>query len=295
MGRRNAVDPSTGRLANFDASPPFGSHVSDVLRRWPDISIADDTCTKHPGSPVGISVASDFGLVLVRQGGFARRVNGFEQFVDATTAFFETPSTIQESRHPQTGGDTCTVITLSESAIVAFAGDGYLPSNLVPTSPAIDLLHVGFLARVRLGADRFDAENLLTELIGSLIEQGAPGRLTTHRTATERTHRRIVDHARAAIAANPASIELRTIADDLGHTRFHISRVFREYTGSTLMQHRNRIRVAAALDRLANGEQNLAHLAVDLGFADQSHFARVLRATVGNPPSRIRADLVDAP
>jgi AraC-like DNA-binding protein len=46
--------------------------------------------------------------------------------------------------------------------------------------------------------------------------------------------------------------------------------------------------VRAALERLADGEDNLARLAADVGFADQSHLCRVLRAETGQPPSALR-------
>jgi len=48
-----------------------------------------------------------------------------------------------------------------------------------------------------------------------------------------------------------------------------------------------RLRARAALERLA-GEDALARLAADTGFADQSHLCRVLRAETGHPPSTLR-------
>jgi AraC-like DNA-binding protein len=84
---------------------------------------------------------------------------------------------------------------------------------------------------------------------------------------------------------------LADLARDLGHTPFHISRVFRRLTGTTLTEYRNRVRVAVAIERLAGGEDRLADLAAELGFADQSHLARVLRRAVGLPPGRLRHQL----
>jgi AraC-like DNA-binding protein len=49
-----------------------------------------------------------------------------------------------------------------------------------------------------------------------------------------------------------------------------------------------RLRTRAALERLAAGENNLARLAADLGFADQSHLCRVVRSEYGVPPSVLR-------
>jgi AraC-like DNA-binding protein len=58
--------------------------------------------------------------------------------------------------------------------------------------------------------------------------------------------------------------------------------------GVSLTHFRNRVRVGRALDRIAGGEENLAALAADLGFTDQAHLCRTLRAHVGQPPSAVR-------
>jgi AraC-like DNA-binding protein len=52
-----------------------------------------------------------------------------------------------------------------------------------------------------------------------------------------------------------------------------------------------RLRTRAALERLAAGERELARLAADLGFADQSHLCRVVRSETGSVPSALRSAL----
>jgi AraC-like DNA-binding protein len=51
--------------------------------------------------------------------------------------------------------------------------------------------------------------------------------------------------------------------------------------------------VRAALDQLEAGQQNLADLAAELGFADHAHLTRTLRAELGSTPTQIR-DLLRA-
>jgi AraC-like DNA-binding protein len=62
----------------------------------------------------------------------------------------------------------------------------------------------------------------------------------------------------------------------------------------TLSRYRIRLRASAALERLAAGQRSLATLAADLGFADQAHLTRTLRAETGLPPGRLRALLATA-
>jgi AraC-like DNA-binding protein len=52
-----------------------------------------------------------------------------------------------------------------------------------------------------------------------------------------------------------------------------------------------RLRVRAAMERLAGGERDLARLAADLGFADQSHLCRVVRDETGRTPAVLRQAL----
>jgi AraC-like DNA-binding protein len=59
----------------------------------------------------------------------------------------------------------------------------------------------------------------------------------------------------------------------------------------TLSQFRNRVRIAMALDRLADGQENLAILSADLGFVDQSHLSRVVRAATGEAIWAERAEI----
>ncbi|WP_369123211.1 helix-turn-helix domain-containing protein [Streptomyces triticisoli] len=58
--------------------------------------------------------------------------------------------------------------------------------------------------------------------------------------------------------------------------------------GITLSAHRDRLRLARVLDRLSEGERDLAGLARELGCTDQSHMTRAVRRTAGLPPGRLR-------
>ena len=63
----------------------------------------------------------------------------------------------------------------------------------------------------------------------------------------------------------------------------HLSRVFRARTGHTVARYRLLLRARTGLERIAGGERDLARLAVELGFADQSHLCRVIRRRRGTP------------
>lgn len=86
-----------------------------------------------------------------------------------------------------------------------------------------------------------------------------------------------------------------SLAAGLDVSATHLSRLFRAGTGHTIARHRMRLRARAALERLAGGEQHLARLAAELGFADQSHLCRVIRSETGQTPSHLRRALRGEP
>jgi transcriptional regulator GlxA family with amidase domain len=109
--------------------------------------------------------------------------------------------------------------------------------------------------------------------------------------ASEERMRAIVDGARVAMSENPDRSQV-DLARELSVSPHHLSRVFRSLTGETITAYRARLRVRAALERMRGGELDLARLAADTGFADQSHLCRQVRLQTGQTPSALRDALV---
>jgi AraC-like DNA-binding protein len=226
-------------------------------------------------------------LVFVRRGVFGLRLRGRETTVDPVSAFVARPGDEQSIAHRPGREDACTVLALGPR----------LASEVLPvraathplrTSGRVDMAQRALLARARQDADAFELVERVVRLADELLH--APARLAGGAGSPAR--RRLAAAAREVLVADPAFTGLDGLARLLGVSRSHLSRVFREETGETLTAFRHRLRVRAALDRLADGEPDLAGLAADLGFADHAHLTRAVRAEVGDPPSRVRHLLV---
>ena len=102
-------------------------------------------------------------------------------------------------------------------------------------------------------------------------------------------HRALCDACRAHLAAHlGAPLSLTRLARDLGVSPFHLARVFRRETGTTVHATRHALRLRTSLERITAGD-DLARVAVELGYASHSHFTARFRRTFGATPSSVRA------
>jgi AraC-like DNA-binding protein len=258
------------------------------VRAGEGVTVLVHECTKPRGGWSPPEVLDCYGLVFVHRGGFMRRLDGRDDFVGPSMAFFEGPGAELQVRHPLEQGDTTTMLFLSEPAVIRLTGDAELPTRPILAPAWINLEHRRLITALRAFGGCFHDQERLASLVGALVEEVAPGRLTTGRPAAPRAHRRIVNLAREMITADPAGSDLRAVSDAAGHSAFHVSRVFRRHAGVSLTRFRNQVRVAGVLDRLDQGDTDLAALAASLGFADQAHMTRVVRAEIGSPPGLVR-------
>jgi AraC family transcriptional regulator len=67
-----------------------------------------------------------------------------------------------------------------------------------------------------------------------------------------------------------------------------LARGFRRAYGCSVGAYLRRLRVARAAQRLAETDDALAEIALEAGFADQSHFSNLFRRETGVSPSAFR-------
>jgi AraC family transcriptional regulator len=86
-------------------------------------------------------------------------------------------------------------------------------------------------------------------------------------------------------------ISLLEIAATIGVHPAYLSRRFRRNYAISVGEYLNRLRVNHAQRRLRDFEVSLSGIALDAGFADQSHFTRVFRDATGTTPGLFRKRL----
>jgi AraC-like DNA-binding protein len=262
-------------------------NVRTILSR-DGIEIADVACRHRRGRGHAAELTPGHTVVFIRRGCFLRSADGVETLLDPTVAYCMNPGEEQRYDHPHDHGDDCTSLFLDSSLVASlWGGDPTLPSKPLPTSPQIDLEHRLLLSAARRGADPHELVERAIALSARTLEQADLQKVAAGRPATSRERRAVADGAREILAANPDS-SLPDLARALAVSPHHLSRVFRTATGHTISRHRMRLRARSALERLAGGDHDLARMAADLGFADQSHLCRVVVAETGRTPSSLR-------
>jgi len=87
------------------------------------------------------------------------------------------------------------------------------------------------------------------------------------------------------------SLTVSELADEAGVHRVHLARTFREHYGVSVSRYARQVRVQSALRLLSLGSLPLSRVALEAGFADQSHLTRTMRDAVGSTPAAIRSML----
>ncbi len=254
------------------------------------ISLDDVVCRHPPGRGAGLEPSGSSAIVFVRRGCFVRTADGVEMLLDPSVAYCANAGEEQRYDHPHEHGDDCTALFLEPDVVAGRWGDELLPAGPLPTSPQVDLGHRLVVAAARRGSEPHELYERTLALAASALAQRDPARVACGRPATDRARRSLVDGVREALVADPDT-SLPELARHLAVSPHHLSRTFRSLTGRTISGHRLVLRARGALERMTGGERDLARLAADLGFADQSHLTRVLAGQTGQTPSALRRAL----
>jgi AraC-like DNA-binding protein len=199
--------------------------------------------------------------------------------------------------HLQCTGRLCAVTValspeLVEEALAdAGASRGRTPmrpfaNRLIPRDSGSQLLLYRILAAGETSsADHLQSEELALELVRGVLRRANEWKVE----APSATSARLASAAREILVTRfKEPLTLEAIAAELGCTKYHLCRIFRTCTGTTVFAYLTQLRLAAALRRLAGGEEDLSQLAYELGFSSHSHFTFAFRAAFGRTPSETR-------
>ena len=143
---------------------------------------------------------------------------------------------------------------------------------------------VRLIALVSGGAGRLEKEVAALAALGPLVVRHTRLHEAARGPEVRRAVRRVQEYIDAHLEHNVSLSALGRVA---GLSPYHLVRVFRETTGLPPHAWHNQRRIQRAR-RLLSAGVPIAEVALDAGFADQSHFSHRFRESVGTTPRRYR-------
>jgi AraC family transcriptional regulator len=149
--------------------------------------------------------------------------------------------------------------------------------------------HIGAIFQAELNLAPHPAQDILIESMAVALCAHILRRYTDLTGIEDRSAASVdmaaIRRAIAYIADNPdRAISLRELSAASGLSRFHFSRLFKRQTGVSPAKYVERIRIEQAKALIVRAQMSLADVALAVGFADQSHFARRFRVHEGRTP-----------
>lgn len=238
--------------------------------------------------------ASYTHFVFPYRGVYLRHVGGDQAVADANHVLFFNAGQGYQVSHPITGGDASLVLSVSEPTLRELA-----PGHLACEEAGrfvFNQQHLRIDARAQAlvmllkhtlangGIEDLEAEGLSLTLVSRAI-----GPRTAREPGASYARRRLVDRVKVLLASDLSRRwTLAEIAREIKGSPVYLTQVFQQVEGLPLYRYHLRLRLARALDLIAERE-DLSGLAQDLGFSSHSHFSAAFKQHYGLTPAGFRA------
>jgi len=272
--------------------PADNTLSASVLLETGTLSIRDVTCsgTCRHASPAECASATQ--LVFPYRGVFVRHVAGVSTVAEANQLLFFNDGQEYAVSHPVEGGDACLSIAIDQELLRELSPADQLADGAATVFRAarrgIDPRAQALVALLRHGLSQGAIETLEAETLVLTLVRRSLGERTSHAPASSYGRQKLVDRTKLLLATDPARRwTLAEIAREIGVSPVYLTQVFAQVEGIPLYRYQLRLRLARALDLLADGD-DLTTLGLQLGFSSHSHFSAAFRQLYGRTPAEFR-------
>jgi len=222
-------------------------------------------------------------LLFVRDGSFVEHHGRRTDGLDRWTCMYR-PRLDAHANEFGPAGATLSAIDVDASWIERLEDAGFRDERLTVRSPFVQQF-----------ADRLESEISMPDSMSAMVVEALATEVlvfgfrgTLRRDAPRpgspaQRARRIIENE----FASPLS--LARIAAEVGVHPVHLARQFRAAHGCTVGEYIRLVRVTFARQQLTASDQPIAEIAIDAGFADQSHLSKSFRRVTGESPAAYRA------
>jgi len=231
-------------------------------------------------------------LVFPYRGLFLRDVGSTQSVADANHVLLFNADQGYQVSHPAAGGDACLSLSIAQPLLRELAPAGLLQDRDKPVfrgqALRIDERAQVLVALLRHSLRRGSIEPLEAESLALTLACRSLGPRTAHAPGATRARQRLVDRAKLLLASDlTRRWTLAEIAAEIGGSPVYLTQAFQQVEGMPLYRYHLRLRLAHALNLMADCE-DVAALAQDLGFSSHSHFSAAFRQAYGRTPTAFR-------
>ena len=265
---------------------------AQTLLRSPTITIRDVYCQGSCSPQSAEECATVTELVFPYRGAYVRHLGQDQAVAEANHVLFFNATEGYRVSHPVPGGDATLSLAVNQSLLYELAPRALLREGATPAfrrlSLRIDARTQVLVALLRHSLRQNIAEPLEAESLALTLVQRALGPRTTHAAGASVGRQRLVDRAKLVLASDLARRwTLAEVGAEVRCSPVYLTQVFQQVEGQPLYRYQLRLRLARALDLLAQCD-DLTALSLDLGFSSHSHFSAVFREVYGRTPSQFR-------
>src|SRR5262245_2465847 len=263
-----------------------------TLLTTPIVSVRDVCCqgTCRHKSPEEFASATH--LVFPYRGAYVRHLGQDEAVAEANQVLFFNKNDGYKVSHPVNGGDSCLTLQVNEELLRELT-----PKELLRDGPTlafrqqrmpIDPRAQALVALLRHSLDKGVAEPLEAESLALTLVRRTLRPAAVRTRANSPARQRLVDRAKLLLTSDLSRRwTLAEIAAEVGGSAVYLTQVFQQVEGMPLYRYQLNLRLARALDLMAEYD-DLTALGLELGFSSHSHFTSAFQRTYGRSPSEFR-------
>jgi AraC-like DNA-binding protein len=262
------------------------------LLNTPTVTIKDVYCQGNRRRQSEEEYATTTELVFPYRGVYVRHLGHDQAVAEANQVLFFNAAEGYRVSHPVPGGDASLTLIISEPQLRELAPRVFLRDGATLSFRQqrlrIDPRAQVLVALLRHSLRQNIAEPLEAESLALTLVQRALGLRTAHAAGASVNQQRLVDRVKLVLTSDLARRwTLAEIAAEMRGSPVYLTQVFQQVEGVPLYRYQLRLRLARALDLLAQYD-DLTTLGLDLGFSSHSHFSAAFREAYGRSPSEFR-------
>lgn len=229
-------------------------------------------------------------LVFPYRGVYVHHADRGDAVAEANQVVFINGGEGYRVSHPVAGGDASLSLFVVPALLDELAPAALMDRPMLFNRPRlrIDPQTQALAALLRHVLMRGPIEPLEAETLVLTLVRRALGEGTSHAAGGSAGRQKLADRAKLVLASDLSRRwTLAEIAGEVGVSPVYLTQVFQQVEGAPLYRYQLRLRLARALDVIADCD-DLAGLGLELGFASHSHFTAAFRGAYGRTPANFR-------